>query len=97
MGRSKKDSFFLIGISHKTAPVEIREKLSFENDRIGEILQGIHRLAGVRECVVLSTCNRTEIYATLREPFQQARDNIEAHILELAGAGSEFSRHIYMS
>jgi glutamyl-tRNA reductase len=95
MGRSKEDSLFLIGISYKTAPVEIREKLSVGNDRISPVLSDIYNLEGVRECVVLSTCNRTEIYSTLLPPYAQGQDTIEKYLTALSGDGSDISRHLY--
>ncbi len=54
-------SLLTIGINHHTAPVEIREKVSFAPDRIGDTLAALQALPGVQEALVLSTCNRTEI------------------------------------
>ncbi|MBG7602739.1 MAG: glutamyl-tRNA reductase [Gammaproteobacteria bacterium] len=51
-----------IGLNHKTAPVDIRERLAFGPDIIVAALRGLHEQAGVDESVILSTCNRTEIY-----------------------------------
>jgi glutamyl-tRNA reductase len=53
----------LVGLSHKTAPVEIREKLTFPAHRQEEALSLLLATPDVAEAVVLSTCNRTEIYA----------------------------------
>jgi glutamyl-tRNA reductase len=53
----------LVGLSHKTAPVEIREKLTFPAHRQEEALSLITSSPVVSEAVILSTCNRTEIYA----------------------------------
>jgi glutamyl-tRNA reductase len=58
-------SFFVLGISHATAPVAIRERLSFTPDQIPEALKTLTGLEGVHEAVIISTCNRTEIYAFL--------------------------------
>jgi glutamyl-tRNA reductase len=58
----------LIGLSHKTAPIEIREKLTFPADRQEEALSLLTSTDQVAEAVILSTCNRTELYAvTLSE------------------------------
>ena len=57
--------FFILGISHATAPVAIRERLSFSAEQIPEVLRALTGLAGIQEAVILSTCNRTEIYAHL--------------------------------
>ncbi len=53
----------LVGLSHKTAPVEIREKLTFPAHRQEEALSLLLATPDVAEAVLLSTCNRTEIYA----------------------------------
>ncbi len=53
----------LVGLSHKTAPVEIREKLTFPAHRQEEALSLLTSGDGVNEAVIVSTCNRTEIYA----------------------------------
>lgn len=55
----------LIGISHKTAPVRIREKFSFTTEELREGLQKLKEIDSVRGVVVLSTCNRMEIYVQL--------------------------------
>lgn len=58
---------FALGISHHTAPVAIRERLCFAPGQIPSSLHAVKALPGVSEAVILSTCNRTEIYAELEE------------------------------
>jgi len=53
----------LVGLSHKTAPIEIREKLTFPGPRQEEALSILTSSPAVSEAVIVSTCNRTEIYA----------------------------------
>lgn len=53
----------LVGLSHKTAPIEIREKLTFPAHRQEEALSLLAATPDVAEAIILSTCNRTEIYA----------------------------------
>ena len=53
----------LVGLSHKTAPVEIREKLTFPAHRQEDALSALLDSPCVSEAVIVSTCNRTEIYA----------------------------------
>jgi glutamyl-tRNA reductase len=55
-------SFLVIGINHRTAPVEIREKVVFAASDLPEALTELRRIVDVREAVVVSTCNRTEVY-----------------------------------
>jgi len=57
-------NIIVVGLNHKTAPIEIREKVSFAENRLEEPLKKILSLASIREDMILSTCNRVEIYAT---------------------------------
>ena len=52
-----------IGISHKTAPIDIREKFYLDETRRRLLLSELKNNPAVVEAIVLSTCNRTEIYA----------------------------------
>ncbi len=52
----------LVGINHNTANIKLREKVAFPPEIVGSALAEIHALAGVEEAVIVSTCNRTEIY-----------------------------------
>lgn len=56
-----------LGINHKTAPVNIREKIAFGPDIVVAALRGLREQAGAEEAVILSTCNRTEIYASVSD------------------------------
>ena len=58
-------SLLALGINHKTAPVKIREQLSFAPDTIPDALKDLVSHHAVNEAVILSTCNRTEIYCLL--------------------------------
>jgi len=55
-------AFNILGINHKTAPVALREKVAFSEDRLAAALQTLREELGVAEAVILSTCNRTEVY-----------------------------------
>lgn len=55
-------SLVVAGASYKSAPIEAREKLAFSSGEIPEALAEITKLKGINEAVILSTCNRTEIY-----------------------------------
>ncbi len=57
----------LIGLSHKTAPVHLREKLSLYGQNSLEALHSLRDATGMAECAVLSTCNRTEVYGLTGE------------------------------
>jgi len=58
----------VIGLSHRTAPVEIRERLSIPEQKLEDSLQLLGSEEQVLEASILSTCNRLEIYALLRHP-----------------------------
>ena len=51
-----------LGISHKTAPVALRERLAFSESEAEEFARVLVATEEVREAVVISTCNRTEVY-----------------------------------
>ena len=53
----------LVGLSHHTAPVEVRERVAFENGRMEPALRGLVALPAVDEGVIVSTCNRVEVLA----------------------------------
>lgn len=55
------------GINHNTAPVEVREAVAFAPDQMLQALQNARQSSAAREVAILSTCNRTEIYADMEE------------------------------
>jgi glutamyl-tRNA reductase len=52
----------VVGVNHKTAPLELRSRVAFADSEASKVLFAILALPGVEECVLLSTCNRTEVY-----------------------------------
>ena len=54
-------AFNVLGLNHKTAPLALREKLAFNEDRLAAALRALRQELGVSEVVILSTCNRVEI------------------------------------
>jgi glutamyl-tRNA reductase len=59
-----------IGVSHKTAPVEVRERLALPDQRAYEFVRDLRGTADVQEAVAISTCNRTELYLVVGEPVE---------------------------
>ncbi|MBA2637601.1 MAG: glutamyl-tRNA reductase [Solirubrobacterales bacterium] len=57
-----------LGVSHKTAPVGLRERLALTADEVPAFLRGLTGQEGVREAVALSTCNRTEVTVVAGDP-----------------------------
>ncbi len=60
------------GINHKTAPVDIREKVAFTPEKIRDALLDLVGRESINEAVILSTCNRTELYCGLDYPANDA-------------------------
>jgi len=73
----KRTDIFLLGLSHKTAPIEIRECLAISSSALRSALthfdttHAYGHITGVREGVILSTCNRLEIYTLIDDPGAQ--------------------------
>jgi glutamyl-tRNA reductase len=59
-----------LGVSHKTAPVEVRERLALPEQRAYEFVRDLRGAADVQEAVAISTCNRTELYLVVSDPVE---------------------------
>src|SRR5690606_11017827 len=60
----KRMTLYALGINHQTAPVALREQVAFGDGEVPSALAALRALPGVREVALLSTCNRTELYAS---------------------------------
>ena len=58
----------VVGLSHRTAPVEVRERVSISEQAMKTSLQSLHQHEQILEASILSTCNRLEIYTLLNHP-----------------------------
>ncbi len=56
-------SFFALGVNHQTASVELREQIAFNPEKLTQLLEQQGQNQDLNEMVVVSTCNRTEVYA----------------------------------
>ena len=56
-----------LGINHRTAPIELREKIAFSPDNIGDALVEVVSATSAKEVAILSTCNRTELYCVVEQ------------------------------
>jgi len=63
-----------LGVSHKTAPVALRERLAFSDEQAGEFAAQALATPDVRETVVISTCNRTEVYLVVGDAVRAEAD-----------------------
>src|SRR3990172_3209011 len=77
-------ALFVAGLSHKNAPVELREQLALEEDKLRELLRDVAATGAAREAVVLSTCNRVEVYAVAEAPGE-ARAAMFRHLCRHRG------------
>lgn len=59
---------YCLGVNYRTSTVAVRERFAVTRARVPEAVAKLHRLPGVDECVLLSTCNRTEIYYWTTNP-----------------------------
>lgn len=59
----QKKTVVVVGLNHQTAPVEVREKLAFDPERVGPSIERLLALPSIAEGVILSTCNRVEAVA----------------------------------
>src|SRR5205814_8182395 len=84
----------LLGVNHRTAPVEIRERFAIPESRLAEATKRLAKHPGVEEGMIVSTCNRvellvssenghTDLRAFLREYFRTDLTPYEEHLYEL--------------
>ena len=59
-----------LGISHRTAPLELRERLALPEGRAAGVLNQLRAAEQVQEATALSTCNRTELYLVVSDPVE---------------------------
>jgi glutamyl-tRNA reductase len=85
----------VVGVSHKTAPVSVRERLAVEQDAVGRALGELTELPGVREAVMLSTCNRVELYVATDDGDRAAKGIAEVLGRRAEVAPAELAAHLY--
>lgn len=84
----------VLGLNHKTVPVEVREQFSIPADNIYTGLRHLEEYEGIHEAVVLSTCNRAEIYAVV-DNASQAYTSIRDLFLVLSSANEQEAKEEY--
>jgi glutamyl-tRNA reductase len=89
---------FVTGLSHRTAPVEVREQLAVEDAKLREVLRDLHGTGALGEALILATCNRVEIYGVADVPGE-ARAAAVRHLcryrgVEPAGVEPYFYTHV---
>jgi glutamyl-tRNA reductase len=97
-------TFLLLGVNHKTAPVEVRERLAIPESRLAEAVRRLAQYPGIDEGIVFSTCNRVELLVAsangtadlrgfLREYFATDVASFESHLYE--HREKEAVRHLF--
>jgi glutamyl-tRNA reductase len=86
----------LLGLSHKTAPVALRERLSFKTEEAQALLDQLREMKPVREVILFSTCNRTEVLFSTDDKERCKRSILSAIAAFKSIDISEFERSIYI-
>jgi glutamyl-tRNA reductase len=80
-------SLFVLGSTHHEAPLEVRERMALSADKATALQQELHALEQIRECLVVNTCNRVEIYGLANDP--QIENTIRDHLCATNGVSRE--------
>jgi glutamyl-tRNA reductase len=83
---------FVIGLSHRTAPVAVRERLAIVPGELEAYLRRTAALAGMREAVIISTCNRVEIYGVFSDE-EEAVTSVRAQLAQQLGGAEDSETH----
>ena len=86
----------VVGISHKTAPLPVRERFSFTNREALALLESLRDYSGMTEGVVLSTCHRTELYMCPgkdQDLIESARSALKVKAGDLVGGAEQYLYH----
>src|SRR4030065_50595 len=87
----------LVGLSHNTAPVEVREKLSFSGQMLSDCIKRLRGYENISECLILSTCNRVEIYSIVdKSEIGIARIKDFLHSYQTDLPLESISQHLYI-
>ncbi len=86
----------VVGLNYKTAPVEIREKVSFELEQLPEAMKSLSTKKSILENIIVSTCNRTEVYAVV-DQLHTGRYYIKEFLAEWFSVDqNELSSYLYV-
>ncbi len=86
-------SLYVVGLNHRTAPVAIREEVAFDATQLPTALNELNRLEAVRGAVILSTCNRTELYCDVDDA---AADKVADWLATHRGLSASARSALYM-
>jgi len=86
-------SLFVLGINHQTAPVSLRERVAFSSETVPAALAALRALPQVSEVALLSTCNRTELYAVADDDGRALADWLATHPQDMGDLHAYLYRH----
>jgi glutamyl-tRNA reductase len=106
MSHFSDSRLFLLGTSHQVANLNERESIGLPNDSVDHFYQGLEKIKGLKETIVLNTCNRTEIYGAADDDFEIGSlmdflanfRNLELEFIRektYRRTGSEVVRHLF--
>lgn len=84
-----------LGVSHKTAPLELRERLSLTEGRAVSALRELTEAAGIHEAAAISTCNRTELYLIVSDPVEAESTALRVLTRQAEIRPTELLGHLY--
>ncbi|MFP4157786.1 MAG: glutamyl-tRNA reductase [Opitutales bacterium] len=91
-------SLFVLGSSHREAPLEVRERIALSQAQKDALQTKLKETAGIRECLILNTCNRLEIYGLAKKADETLQELIRETLCQSKGLPrSLFDRHSFWS
>ncbi|MEP6526985.1 MAG: glutamyl-tRNA reductase [Nocardioidaceae bacterium] len=89
-------SVLVVGISHRSAPVDVLERIALDADDVHKLLLDVAGSEHVSECAVLATCNRVEVYAEV-DRFHGSVEDLSGLLIDRAGESrDEITPHLYV-
>ncbi len=83
-------SLLVLGLNHRTAPIEVRERIVFDAERLPHALASLRALPGLAESLIVSTCNRTELYGV-----GGTAESVSAWLVAESGGNAALSSCLY--
>ncbi|MGA2544631.1 MAG: glutamyl-tRNA reductase [Verrucomicrobiota bacterium] len=87
--------FIVLGLSHRSSPVTVRERFAFSDAALPQALEKLRRDAAAAEAVILSTCNRVEIYAVMEPPEREAAALLRQFLVDYHQGPEPLNDEIY--
>lgn len=90
-------SLIALGLNHKTAPLNLRERVAFAPQSLPEALLSLHKLAIVEEAAIISTCNRTEVYCSINSSEADEKEPLINWLANFHGMETDvLAEHLYI-